>query len=363
MIKKIVVIIFIPILLASLYGANPALSGYIEGRYFVLINRDNDSYQSLWSRAVIDIDARVNQNAKLFIRIRGEETSGFLNKISLIGSSKKGVSFDRFYFDLNRQNLRLRVGKQIISWSFGYIFRPMDVFMPVSVYEPTFDFSGINSIKLSARTGRLSQFDAVMVPEEGYKNSKFAFRLITNIAEADLLLNYSHYKVGDFLGLALKRDMGIGVWIESIYFIDSDIDRYKNNFNTLVGFDYTFPVGNGLYFLTEYNHDQTGFESDNYSFKSAIAEERKFLGRNYLFSMINYPLNNKYSISVFCVSNLDDKSTIFSPSLSYNPRINITVNFGAYFNFSKDGTEFAPNILSKSYRGAHYLYIFIKTYF
>jgi len=362
-IKKLASVISLFLFTTNFSGANTSLSGYIEGRYFILINRYDHLYQSLWSRVVVNIEAKANQNAKLFIRIRGEESSGFLNEISLIGSSKKGVSFDRFYFDLNRKNLRLRIGKQVLSWSFGYIFRPMDIFMPVSVYEPTFDFSGINSIKLSASTGRFSQLDAVMVPEREYENSKFALKFITNIAGADLLFNYSHYKVGDFLGFAFKRDIGIGLWIESIYFIDSNINRYSRKLNTLVGFDYTFPFGNGLYFVTEYNHDQTGFEADDYDFSAAMIEERKFLGKNYLFSMFNYPFDSKFSVSMFYVSNLDDKSLILSPSLSYSPGVNVTINLGAYFNFSKDGTEFAPNILSKSYRGAHYLYLFIKTYF
>ncbi len=101
------------------------------------------------------------------------------------------------------------------------------------------------------------------------------------------------------LGLDGRWDIGIGLWFEAnLSYQNSDwlLHPWKKSFS--LGGDYTFGLGNGLYFVGEY-----------FEFQAS----RKFFARDecqrFLGMMMNYPLNLKDSLKAIFFYDLREKKS------------------------------------------------------
>lgn len=356
------------------YGfEKPEWGGYLESRTFFLMGKTAQVQAGMWNRAFLELNARANKSTKISLLLRGIQRTGFLTKsftvtkdtdvftVSTLPSEQ--ILIDRCFADLNFNRLNLRIGKQLISWSFAYLFTPLDIYNPTYMVEPNFAVPGISALRSTVPLGSLTEFESIFVPGKTSEQSKISTRLITNIFSTDLGLNWAHNGQTDLLGFALKGDVEIGFWIEGAYLYKSEISRLQNKSIITLGADYTFPLKNGLYFMLEYSHDETGFKKDEYY--QARLEGRTFLGKNYIALVSNYPFTNRIAASALFISNLNDQSKIFVPQIQWRPRVNLTFNFGAYLNFSKLGSEFAPDlpVALEDYERASQIFFWARTDF
>ena len=71
-------------------------------------------------------------------------------------------------------------------------------------------------------------------------------------------------------GLDLRGENFIGWWLETGYFVSphpDNTDIRRDDIKLVLGFDYTFPIKRGLYWMNEFFYDSTGEEDPaNYDF-------------------------------------------------------------------------------------------------
>jgi len=101
---------------------------------------------------------------------------------------------------------------------------------------------------------------------------EFGGRIQSSILEGEIAATFHTRKVNaNFFGYRENRyavdgrwDIGVGLWFESVWQQNiSDLQIYKWNRMTTFGTDYTFPVGNGLYFLAEHMSSAVSYSFGN----------------------------------------------------------------------------------------------------
>ncbi|MCP5052533.1 MAG: hypothetical protein GY940_35520 [bacterium] len=116
------------------------------------------------------------------------------------GSDDVTMNLDRAYVNLYFKKFDVTVGKQRVALGVSYLWAPLDL------------FNRVNTVIRSGDTG-------------------------TSI-----------------YGLDLRGENFVGWWLEGGYF-DSPTG---NDTKLVLGFDYTFPLKNGLYWLNEFYYDASG---------------------------------------------------------------------------------------------------------
>jgi len=333
----------------------PRWGGYLESRLFLLDGPYTHPQTALWNRLMLELRGDVNPKSQVVILMRGSQLSGFMTRAVMVNDTNGYVQsaipaeqllLDRMYIETEWNRWRIRAGKQLISWSFGYLFTPLDIYNPTYMLEPGFEVPGIAAWRSLVRLSRLSNWELICIPDGSYTQSKMTTRLITNIRGTDIALNWLHNGVTDLAGLAVKGELGIGYWVESAWYYRSANHRLEGCMVTTMGLDYTFAIGNGCYWMLEYFHDQTGFPAAEYATSryTAMTEGRAFMGRNYAAVLSSYPLSNRVSLSGAVVLNLDDQASVWVPQIEYRAGVNLSCRFGAYLNPSAIGSEFAPSL-------------------
>ncbi|MCP5052768.1 MAG: hypothetical protein GY940_36710, partial [bacterium] len=231
------------------------------------------------------------------------------------------------------------VGKQRVALGVSYLWAPLDLFNRVNVFEPKEEKPGTNAVKVYVPLGNSSALTGVFSPGDDFSSSRSGFRAQTQVAGVDI--GATVIRSGDtgtsIYGLDLRGENFVGWWLEGGYF-DSPTG---NDTKLVLGFDYTFPLKNGLYWLNEFYYDASG-EADgaNYDYSLLLSGQRFTLGRKYLFSMLRYGFNEFVSGSISYIGNLEDNSYILYPAIGYDISQNISISGGFYFPLGKSGGEF-----------------------
>jgi hypothetical protein len=109
----------------------------------------------------------------------------------------------------------------------------------------------------------------------------------------------------------------------------------------VVGFDYTFPVKGGLYWMNEFFYDESGEkDSGQYDLDRLFTGESFTLAREYYFSALQFPFIGLLSLSTTYIGNWTDGSYILSPGFRYELTQNVTLNLGIFFLMGRKGGEF-----------------------
>ncbi|MCP5054963.1 MAG: hypothetical protein GY940_47795, partial [bacterium] len=187
--------------------------------------------------------------------------------------------------------------------------------------------------------GSSSSLTGVFAPENDFSTSRSAFRAQTQTGGIDIGATVIRsWDTGTSIyGLDLRGENGIGWWIETAWFDSPE----RNDTKLVLGFDYTFPIKNGIYWMSEFYYDHSGEKnSSNYDYSQLLSGQRFTLGRKYLFSMLRYGYDEFLSASVSYIGNLEDGSYILYPAVSYDLMQNVSISGGFYFPMGKSGGEF-----------------------
>jgi len=249
----------------------------------------------------------------------------------------EGSQLDRAYLDLYFPRFDLTVGKQRISWGSSYIWAPLDAFNRINFIEPKGEREGVNAVRAYIPLGTLSGASAVFAPESNFSESRKGLRISSNVSGVDVGLSFIASGKEWLSGVDLRGDMEIGWWCELVGLRRGDSGSFKG----VLGGDYTFDIGNGLYVLSEYFHDGSG-EPEKSRYEFSKLAERNTLARDYLFSLCTYPLNGNLAISASLTLNVNDGTGIFNPYVRYGIFQDVSWTFGAYIFFGPRGGEFRP---------------------
>jgi hypothetical protein len=339
----------------SFLTADIDISGYFENRFF-LVEHTDASWKNFkekfdlgdYNRLRLILKAspskKVTVNAAVdFFSFHGIMTSplGTYENAAFESTEKNSVKIDldRAYIDLYFKKFDLSVGKQRLAVGVSYLWAPLDIFNRVNVLEPKEEKPGANALKLYVPLGSASSVTCILSPDEDFVTSRSGIRLQTQVIGVDAALTF--IRSGDvktsIYGLDLRGENLIGWWIEAGYFVSP----LKKDKKIVLGFDYTFPLKRGLYWLNEYYYDSSGErEISNYDFESLLYGQRFTLGRTYFFSMLRYGFSDFLSASVSYIGNWGDGSYYLSPTLQYEIGQNILVSSGLYITMGNKQGEF-----------------------
>ena len=142
------------------------------------------------------------------------------------------------------------------------------------------------------------------------------------------------------IGGAVEGELfGIGLRAECAW---NQMENQDDFSEIVLGADYTFT--NGLYILMEYLYNEDGTKNlqnlDLNDYLQYLNGESHSLMQNYLFSYLNYPLNDFLQFGVLTFANLDDQSAAINPQLTWDmfQDVVLTMMYSQYFG--DDNTEF-----------------------
>jgi hypothetical protein len=348
-------LLFFLILSSSFLMADVDIFGYYENRFF-LVNNHEKSWKNLkekfslgdYNRLRLKCEAspskKVTVNVAVdFFTFHGIMTSplGTYGDPNTSGSEKDNVKIDldRAYVDLYFKKFDISIGKQRVAMGVSYLWAPLDVFNRVNLLEPKEEKPGANAFRIYIPLGKSSSLTGVFSPEDNFNTSKSGLRAKTQVWGIDAALTFirSGTTETSIYGLDLRGENFFGWWIEAGYFV-SPIQKDKK---IVLGFDYTFPLKNGLYWLNELYYDSSGEkESSKYDFDRLFSGDRFTLGQKYFFSMLRYGFTDFTTASISYIGNLGDGSYYINPTLQYEISQNIFISSGFYFPLGKTDGEF-----------------------
>lgn len=233
-------------------GYIPTLSIYPEHKYF----------------RRIDFEAAFNLQTKF---------NGFL------GTGKNGIDnnndIHRLWGRYSSNKIELRYGIQKIAFGPGLILRSLRWFDSLDPKDPTGQTNGVTAVRLKYFDGHGITYWGWWVHPENSKISARGGRIeFPILGLGDLGASYHHRSaypdnkipsrsgiplvhptsMEDRYSLDFRADVVVGLWSE-ILISKSSQDKFVIPFDRkmfMVGGDYTFPIGNGLYFLVEHMIDQ-----------------------------------------------------------------------------------------------------------
>ncbi|MCK4890935.1 MAG: hypothetical protein KAS97_13450 [Candidatus Aminicenantes bacterium] len=366
--KKLLLLSFLIILLLINLISETEFSGYYENRFFLIFNTgnnglsDNKILTGDYNRLRLKLKATPSDKVKInlavdFFSIYGSlMTPAGVNDNSSIDqiNPNEQIDLDRIYVDMYFKHFDLSVGKQRIAMGVSYLWAPLDIFNRINFLEPKEEKPGVNALKLYAPLGKNKSLTAVFLPDEDIGSSGKALRFNWTFFNIDSGITYiSGYQIyKDVFGLDLRGENFIGWWIEYGYF-----KTFSETYSKFVlGVDYTFPIGSGLYWLSEYFYDNSGeVDFNNYDYDLVINGDRFTLGRKYLFSMLRYGVSDFASLSISYIGNIDDGSFLINPAFSYELFQNVSITSGFYIPMGKSGRE-----LNNKNIGAFFLWLKIN---
>lgn len=229
----------------------------------------------------------------------------------------------RAWVRLEKDNLKVRAGRQQILFGAGALFRPLGFFdtRVISGIVPL--TRGVDGLRTTYFTSDTSLLENWIVPADISDRLIIGFRgerLLGGI-EAGVALQYHPVTDLDFLslfnrellqmGYHLKGEKEIGFWNESRLDIQLDAPGKPMRLDTVVGADYTFDVGQGLHVLAEYfiSAQERGFV------RTDLKNER-------LIQLIGAQLDQPVGIDIvwrlFMFYDLTDQSFQIAPQIEYN---------------------------------------------
>jgi len=265
---------------------------------------------------------------------------------------------DNIYLRANFKKFDLTVGKQQISLGTGYAWNPIDIFNFKQLLDPTYEQTGVNTIRIEVPFGSRTNLDLILSPGIDWNNSAKMIQLKTGLGSYDLIGTFAqynwkrtHFDLGNFEinelqnertlygGAIVGEIAGVGIWAEGAW---SQLENSDDFGEFIFGTDYTFE--NGLYILMEYLYNENGLsnsdELDINRYLQYFNGEIHSLMRDYLFGYLNYPISDLVQFSLLTFTNINDHSAAINPQITWDMFQDVSLSV-MYSHFIGDkNTEF-----------------------
>jgi hypothetical protein len=335
--------------------ADADISGYFENRFF-LLNHLDTGWKNLnlkfslgdYNRLRLKYQASPSKKVTVNVAVDFFSFHGFMTSpLGTYGdpaaasseTNKVKIDVDRAYVDLYFKGFDISIGKQRVAMGVSYLWAPLDIFNRVNIFEPKEEKPGANAFKIYIPLGTYSGITGVFSPEKDFSSSKSGLRAQTQALGIDMAVTVIRSGPVDtsIYGLDFRGENFIGWWIEAGYFVSPGGKDEK----IVLGFDYTFPLNRGLYWMSEFYYDSSGEkDSSNYDYRRLLPGDRFTLGQKYFFSMLRYGFTDFISAVVSYIGNWGDGSYILNPAIQYEISQNVMLSLGSYFPLGKKSGEF-----------------------
>lgn len=267
---------------------------------------------------------------------------------------------DNVFLKARFKRFDVTVGKQQISLGTGYAWNPTDIFNIKDLMDPTYEQTGVTSIRTEVPLGDRLGLDFILAPEESWETSAKMVQTKTGVGSFDFTGCYAEY-VGPYPYWRLKTfapgmdtllaysKLGgsfvgqiweLGLWGEGMWNIGDqpsslDFSEY------LLGIDHTFDFQ--TYVMVEYYHNSAGAYPGNLTFfdyEHSLSGVSHSLMQDYVFLMANHPISDILSAGLFGIANLNDESFAINSLLDWNAFENVNVSLFGSFAVGDADTEF-----------------------
>lgn len=279
------------------------------------------------------------------------------------------LSVDRLYLDLYLPGIDIRIGRQPLFWGSAALLNPTDPFPELLVTEPWRPRRGTNAIRATVPLDADSDLTAVLATSDLFEHVRAAGRWRFRAGPTDLAF-VGAYRGDDHDGLVgfdLRGDFGIGWWVEAALHLGGPVRE-----ELAVGFDYSFPVLDGLIVMGQYYRNGRGGGGGRGPVGSVTpptcdvpetgaaaaspltslfpaGEPSTFApvlaGKNYLMFGVTEVFARELSLSLTLLQNLDDGSGLFVPTLTARPWGFFEIAASAQITYAATdgGGEFRPS--------------------
>ena len=273
------------------------------------------------------------------------------------GNNYHDRDIHRLWARYSTENIELRYGIQKIAFGPGLILRPLRWFDSLDEKDPTGQTEGVTAVRIKYFGGYgITYMGWLIHPENSEISSRGGRIEIPIIGLAEMGASYHHrqaYSLNkipprsgiplvyvtsseDRYSLDFRADVVIGLWSE-VLMSKSSQDRFGAPFDRniyMVGGDYTFPLGNGIYFLVEHMIDQL---------KPKVL--LKDVQTEFSAIMVNYPIGVFDNITLIAEYDWDgDRRFNF---IKYS-RVYDNYDFNLIFAFNPEKDEFSKEELELS---------------
>jgi hypothetical protein len=264
--------------------------------------------------------------------------------------------------------LRLRAGKQQLSWGTGYSVNPTDLFHKKTLIDPTYEKEGVSALRLDYRWGIGGQLAAIMAPDSEFGTSGYAVRAGTYISAIGYDVAVTAHSLTDTtsfhprtlmprsqrrqaLGLEFAGSpFGLGFWMEGNYnWMEVEDDFVR----VVAGIDYT--LNNGLYLVTEAFYNGRANEEAPYPLHDWLANLAygEPVGPGWALVGMRYDLTMLVSGSLYGFAT-PDGSYLINPRLDISIAQNADLIVYGGMTFGDEGGTFPAGLYSGFLRGTVY---------
>ena len=277
------------------------------------------------------------------------------------GTGENGIDnnndIHRLWGRYNSDNIELRYGIQKIAFGPGLILRPLRWFDSLDPKDPTGQTDGVTALRLKYFGGHgVTYWGWYIHPENRELSSRGGRIEFQILGLGDLGVSYHHrpaysdnniplrsgialvYPTSseDRYSLDFRADVVVGIWSE-ILIAKSSQNKFvvpfdRNTF--MIGGDYTFPIGNGIYFLMEHMIDEVK--------PKAILNDMQ---TKFSAIMVNYPIGVFDNITLITEYDWEDKRQFNFVKYS---RIYDNYDFNLIIAFNPERDEFSDEELELS---------------
>lgn len=308
----------IVILLMLVGVATPALaiewSGYLENS--ITVNNEDE----LAGLNKFKLDLKEKKDRYLMM------VSGtVMNHYGILKETE--YELDRAYLDLYSAWGVVTVGKQRIAWGNSYFFNLVDLFNTVDLFDPKGELAGIDGLSVKWNLTETAQAEGVILPVAKASQSDYGLKFKYTLGLFDMTL--SGLKKSALNTAVLERSAYVlemkgefsntspGVWFQYALNSDEFATRTEDYQSYVLGCDYTFKIGNGLYVLGEYLRDGLG-EVDRY------------------YCTSEYNLRNYITMKFSGLYLGDTEASYYSLGMDY--QINDNIEFSGTYNYYPEGS-------------------------
>jgi hypothetical protein len=311
-----------------------------------------DARRGRWFQTHIDFDNEAHFGNRIrlpdFELVRGRQDTAYVD-LQHVYADKRHVYWDtslyRAFVNLRHESAALTVGRQRIGWGTARFWSPADVFNPLNPLQIEWqEREGVDAAQLELTLPRESAWTLVYAPQDGFRHSRSATRLSTNLHNYDVAVFAGRFG-GDWMGGGEFAGQwgGAGLRGEITYTWRKQRPEH-NALRFAVGSDYAF--ANTLYLVGEYfyNQGQPQDLSGEDGFDPTVflrpANEIFTLKRHFLSGGIGYDVTPLFRLETYSVLDVEGPSAFFMPLARYNLTTNTDIVVGGQLLASSETGEF-----------------------
>ncbi len=344
-------------------------SGYTEHEVDEI--KTSSAYFSGYNKLRLDMEQHPADKVGLYATLEAKAHFGKINwllsdflpvaaQFDTTFQMQDSLSAEYLYAVLNFDRTIVTLGKQPLALGTGYVWNPTDIFNKKDMLDPTYELTGVPSLRMQY-TGRLCELDLIAQPITDGRSASVYFsgktrlqhfeltaliaqRSLESVSGVETYSGYGGTTVGEFLGL--------GVWAEFLTNRLDNSDVFKSEW--AAGFDYTFE--SSFYCMFEYYHNDRGSTYstiDGYSPAGVfdyLSGFNRALASDYQFVMLQYPMGDLHSMSLWGILNLDDNSYIIAPQISLSLFEDVDADISLFLFQGSSNTEFGAQQIGGRFR-------------